>query len=359
MSECLSYLLPSSLFLSFLTLFLSFLPPFLSALRARSNSDVSGKRNRTSSDVSAFAMDLQEMTASDKRQYGQPAEIIGEDDNAMDIRNHIIIIGCLKHILIFIAEMRRPLIVGEAYHPILIVDEGDPPACWEELEEIFDDVYFMKGKITSGVDFNRTNLRDAHALVLLANRDSVTEVEGENLDADTLFAYLKLEKHLPRHLFFTVELTCESNMSVINSTLARRDPHDDGTLTSSAGDIGAASPAPGTSTSASQLKGTFAYQKRTGGNIDKVDKADKDKKRGSTKDKVKKRSTRDIENSRVVANFTAGRRETSLQVKDALKAEGKEVSLSHFTSYPSQPYYSTAHFCQSHFNNILREFILF
>jgi hypothetical protein len=38
-------------------------------------------------------------------------------------------------------------------------------------------------------------------------------VEEENVDSGTLFSYLKLEQYIPRHVFFSVELTCSSNMA--------------------------------------------------------------------------------------------------------------------------------------------------
>ena len=39
------------------------------------------------------------------------------------------------------------------------------------------------------------------------------------MDSDTLFAYLKLEKYIPRDVFFTVELSCISNIAVLNSSI--------------------------------------------------------------------------------------------------------------------------------------------
>jgi hypothetical protein len=54
-------------------------------------------------------------------------------------------------------------------------------------------------------------------------------VEEENIDSSTLFAYLKLEQYIPRDVFFSVELTCSSNMAVLNATImkrARRNPSE-------------------------------------------------------------------------------------------------------------------------------------
>ena len=55
--------------------------------------------------------------------------------------------------------------------------------------------------------YNNTNIRYAYALVSLAKRNNRPAVsEDDNLDADTLFAFLKLENHVPSTVFFTVEL---------------------------------------------------------------------------------------------------------------------------------------------------------
>lgn len=48
------------------------------------------------------------------------------------------------------------------------------------------------------------------------------QVEEENIDSGTLFTYLKLEQFIPRGVFFSVELTCSSNMAVLNATIMRR-----------------------------------------------------------------------------------------------------------------------------------------
>jgi hypothetical protein len=144
-----------------------------------------------------------------------------ELDNANSFKNHIVVFGCMTNLFVFVSELRRPLIASSSYHIILVISEETPDR-WEDITEAFEDCYFIRGKITSSTDFNRTNIRDALAVVLLASRDSVTKVEEENLDSDTLFSYLKLEKYIPRNVFFTVELTCVSNMAVLNSTAVRR-----------------------------------------------------------------------------------------------------------------------------------------
>jgi hypothetical protein len=141
--------------------------------------------------------------------------------NASNISDHIIVFGCVDYIHLFVTELRRPLIRGDSYRPLVIVSEYQPNK-WAAIKSRFNDVYFLQEILTTSQGFNASNVRDAFAVVLLASRDSVTMVEEENLDAETLFAYLKLERYIPRYVYFTVELTCSNNMAVLNSTIMRR-----------------------------------------------------------------------------------------------------------------------------------------
>jgi len=125
----------------------------------------------------------------------------------------------------FLAELRRPIhacAVDKTEPPAVVVVDETAPNGWTSICEDFSNVWFIKGKMTRSTDFNRTNIRACHSVALLAGRDNVTRVEEENLDADALFSYLKLEKYIPKDVFFTVELTCASNMAVLNSTVVRR-----------------------------------------------------------------------------------------------------------------------------------------
>ena len=68
----------------------------------------------------------------------------------------------------------------------------------------------------------RSNVRSASAVVNLADRNRLARVDDEDLDAETLFTYLKLEKHIDKKVFFTTELTFESNMVVLNTNVLQR-----------------------------------------------------------------------------------------------------------------------------------------
>jgi voltage-gated potassium channel Kch len=149
--------------------------------------------------------------------FGKPSMKLSDASSLID---HVIVFGCVDYIHIFVNELRRPLISGDAYRPIVIVSEFEPHR-WNAIKSKYSDVYFIQEVITTSQGFNASNVRDANAVILLASRDSVTMVEEENLDAETLFAYLKLERYIPRFVYFTVELTCANNMSVLNSTIMR------------------------------------------------------------------------------------------------------------------------------------------
>lgn len=154
------------------------------------------------------------------------ASVVNEVENASDLRGHIIVFGCTTLIYQFISEVRKEVHNTFMTEPaaILVVDEN-PPEGWDMICEVFLNIQFLRGKMTRSTDFNRTNIDEASSVVLLAGRESVTRVEEENLDAEALFAYLKLEKYVPRNVFFTVELTCASNMAVLNSTVLRQSRH--------------------------------------------------------------------------------------------------------------------------------------
>jgi len=141
--------------------------------------------------------------------------------DASSIRNHVVVFGYTKNVHHFINELRRPVLSNSDRHPIVVVSE-ELPLLWDSIAEEFSDVYFLSGTLSNSSTFNKTNIKYAHSIILLSGRDNVTKVEEEYLDADTLFMYMKLEKHIPRYVFFGVELTCASNMAVLNSSVIRQ-----------------------------------------------------------------------------------------------------------------------------------------
>jgi len=202
-----------------------------SSYTSSSGSSISG----FDSDSSSASSDMTDESAETKHAevicaVGTRRSLYDEDGHVLEngeiigntsIRNHVVVFGSAENLPIFVQELRRPLMVGSAFHPIVVVGETEPKK-WERMRESFADLYFIRGKITKSIDFNRMNIKNAHAVVQLASRDSVTTIEGEHLDSSTLFSYLKLEKYIPRNVFFSVELTCITNVAVLNSTIMRR-----------------------------------------------------------------------------------------------------------------------------------------
>eukprot|EP00602_Paraphysomonas_sp_CaronLab_P005050 CAMPEP_0185030594 /NCGR_PEP_ID=MMETSP1103-20130426/17565_1 /TAXON_ID=36769 /ORGANISM="Paraphysomonas bandaiensis, Strain Caron Lab Isolate" /LENGTH=1609 /DNA_ID=CAMNT_0027565787 /DNA_START=240 /DNA_END=5069 /DNA_ORIENTATION=+ len=150
--------------------------------------------------------------------FGAPSEEIYD---AADLKGHIIFFGCMDHILLLVSELRKPLVVDDAYHPILIVNPGEPRK-WHQIQSRYDDVYFLDSNVSSNQELTLMNVRAAYALVLLASRERINVDETSNVDSDAIFKYLKVERFVPRDVFFTVELSCPNNMGVLNSAIVRR-----------------------------------------------------------------------------------------------------------------------------------------
>ncbi len=149
--------------------------------------------------------------------FGKPSKII----DVVDLEDHIIVVGNESNFHLFLSELRRPAVKGQSYHPIVLIAMSIP-AKWESICAKYNDVYLLIGSLTRSAVFNKINIEKAFAVILLASRDGITKVEEENIDSGTLFVYLKLEQYIPRHVFFSVELTCSSNMAVLNATIMRR-----------------------------------------------------------------------------------------------------------------------------------------
>lgn len=165
-----------------------------------------------------FQEDLRLIADEEGLDYGNESCVLV---HASELKSHIIVFGCMKNITTFVAECRKPLMVQDAYHSILIINREEPES-WLDISDLYNDVYFIEGDMSDSAVFNRTNIKEAFALVLLADRSKVSTVEEESLDTEALLSYLKLEKYVPRHVFFTVELTVPSNIVVLNSTIMRR-----------------------------------------------------------------------------------------------------------------------------------------
>ncbi len=150
--------------------------------------------------------------------YGYKSRIMAD---AKNLTGHVIVYGCDSNLLMFISELRRPAVRGDTYHPILIISDNEPSK-WDYIRNKYNDIYFMTGQITKMDTFSKLNIDEAFSLILLASRNDVMEIDDEHINASTLFTYLKLESHIPKDVFFTVELNSSSNMAVLNATIMRR-----------------------------------------------------------------------------------------------------------------------------------------
>ena len=96
----------------------------------------------------------------------------------------------------------------------------------------FSDVHWLRGDLLTARDYNRSNIKKAYSLIMLANTASSSvettshDVDASaldrNLDAENLFTAMKLERHVPSNVFFSVELICAPNIAVLNSSVMKR-----------------------------------------------------------------------------------------------------------------------------------------
>ena len=101
--------------------------------------------------------------------------------------------------------IRNPQIKGIFYHPIVIVD-AFPPSRWQTIKDTYNDIYFMPGDLTRSKFFNRINIDEAYACVLMHNREALSNLEvEENVDSKTIITYLKIEHYVPSQVSFSGE----------------------------------------------------------------------------------------------------------------------------------------------------------
>jgi hypothetical protein len=149
---------------------------------------------------------------------GRPSE---EIEDASSLKNHIIVFGCMDYISIFVNEIRKKLLSDYDYRPILIIAPQEPRK-WYQIRLKHSDIFFLSGTVSSAQDLILMNIRDANSLILLAHRQAISVDETSNVDSESLFLYLTIEKLIPKNIYFTVELCRPNNMGVLNSVIVRR-----------------------------------------------------------------------------------------------------------------------------------------
>ena len=149
---------------------------------------------------------------------GSPSAIIKD---ASQLSNHIVLISGENNLMMFVQELRRPAIVGESYHPVLVVHH-ERPSDWSKIASTYNDIYLMIGNSSKPSMLKKMNFNSAFSVSLMGNRDTLHKVDGLTVNTGTLFTYLKAETFVPNSCFLTVELTSSNNMSVLNATIMRR-----------------------------------------------------------------------------------------------------------------------------------------
>jgi len=149
-------------------------------------------------------------------EVGQMSMII---EDASHLENHVVVFGCDTYLNMFISELRRPAVVGESYHPIVIVSEMEP-AEWDFVASTYNDVYYISAKMDRVTITSKVNINNAFSVIILAGRD---ENVARDEDAVALFGFLKLEQLIPQHVFVSIELNSAGNMAVLNATIIKRE----------------------------------------------------------------------------------------------------------------------------------------
>lgn len=97
-----------------------------------------------------------------EKEYGRTSREV----KMAKVKNHVILFGCDEHLPMFISELRREAVTGDSYHPILIVAEV-PPIKWTSIMNRYNDIYFLRGDISSLDVFNKVNIEQAYSLIIM------------------------------------------------------------------------------------------------------------------------------------------------------------------------------------------------
>lgn len=149
---------------------------------------------------------------------GRPSKIL---ESAAELEDHVIIFGHNQYTGVLLSELRRPAVIGFSYHPILIIAD-EPPAQWEYITSVYNDVYFLRSGMTRVSLNHKANSEKAFSMIFLATRDHLSKIDNKGMDAITLFAFLKLVQTIPQSVFCSLELSSANNMSVLNATMVKR-----------------------------------------------------------------------------------------------------------------------------------------
>jgi hypothetical protein len=180
-------------------------------LRADSFED----KNSSDNDVVSSLREEEGATRLNDEEKGPSAEI----NNAKLLNNHVIVIGCLDFLVMFVKVLRKSnLSTHKNYHSILIVSEEEPMD-WSHIKQTYRDVYFLRRGTVTDQDFLYMNLRSASSVTVFGSRTRTTLDAATNIDSQVLFKYLAIAKKIPAHVNITVEIFRPSSVGVINSAI--------------------------------------------------------------------------------------------------------------------------------------------
>ena len=72
------------------------------------------------------------------------------------------------------------MVASFSYRPIVYVATTSPDS-WDKISSAYDDVYWLRGAMTTSVGFNRSNVRGAVSVVLLSDRNKLAKVDDQAL----------------------------------------------------------------------------------------------------------------------------------------------------------------------------------
>ena len=158
----------------------------------------------------------------------QPVEILIETlDDALNIQNHIILVGLEENINLAIRELKKPLISAQSSHKIVIFAPEHPSKHNKmKSQEDYKDVLFVKGDPKNIEEYKKLNIKNAFSIIIFSSYfvnhvEKSTDGDKNSADADLLFLYTYMTKSLPEKVFFSIELSNSYNLAVLNLKITK------------------------------------------------------------------------------------------------------------------------------------------
>jgi len=153
----------------------------------------------------------------------QAVEILIETlDDALNIQNHIILVGLEENINLAIRQLKKPLVSAQSSHKIVIFAPEHPSKHNKmKSQEDYKDVLFVKGDPKNIEEYKKLNIKNAFSIIIFSSYfvnhvEKSTVGDKNSADADLLFLYTYMTKSLPEKVFFSIELSNSYNLAVLN-----------------------------------------------------------------------------------------------------------------------------------------------